>query len=211
MIHETISIPAYVLKHAPKYLSDFEFRLMLNMMNARFKRDWENVASRMGYENTGPITTALNKLADKVIVNKYTVDFTPLFNKCLQDECPEFQLECAVVEKTSIPKSPRKSHEFYVLWGDMCNLAMIAGDKNNWAKQILPKLEFERIDILGYCKYIESWYNYQDRNKPSRTSMIYPNVSQLRVNIQKWIDGGRKEIFIVPKTTFDFSEDSDEE
>lgn len=213
MIHETISIPRYVLKHAPKYLSDFEFRLMLNMLNVKLKKDWDNVAGFMGYDNVGPITTAMNKLVEsgKANINKYEVSFEALFNLCLLKEYPEIlNIEATAinqVEKKS-PK-PKKTHEFYVLWGDMCNVALLAGDKNNWAKKVLPQLEFDREDILGYATYIESYYVDKDKGLPERKNMIFPNIRQLQINIQRWIDGGRKEKFEPKKTTFDLSGDNE--
>jgi hypothetical protein len=167
---------------------------MLNMLGVCYKKDWENVAQQMGYETTAPLKKAIDSLVEKgiVTVDKYSVSFKPLFDKCLHDEWPDY----IAVEIEQKAEPVKKENKFYTLWGDMCKVALLAPNENKWAKHTLSKLNFAREDILGYAQYIESWHQFKDRNNEVRTKMLYPNADQLKINIQKWIDGGRKERYI---------------
>lgn len=185
MLHKIIALPEWVVRYAPKYLSDSEFVLMLQMQDVRTKQDWLTVANWLNYKSIGPITTMINRLEAAELVRlptRYTVDWTPLFNRC-------FEVATGLTPPPMAPPPPKpKARGEYALYSDLTKVAplYLRGSKDNWAKVVLPKLleQFDPDTILAYCAAMEADYTISHKRHPQRMYGIFP--SSIMASMLAW-------------------------
>lgn len=187
-IHDTISLPAYVVRIAPSILPTSEaFVVMLQMQNAKIKKDWENAAAWLGYNNTGPLTKMLRGLEEKgfIKISTYRVDWSPLFDMCRKRATGEETIPEIVPPKK---KKPRDSN--YDLYGEMHEILgdFLIGNIHHWSIKVLPKLLelYSKELILNYCRDALDYFKSKQKDNPMGTYGVYPG--NITVKLKSWKD-----------------------
>lgn len=200
MIHQTFALPMYVVRYAHKFMSDRAFLIMTNLIGANTKKDWETVAFYLDYKTLAPIkmvTKALEK--EGLIVKKsYKIDWTPLFGKC-------YVLAIGDVPEMVEPPKKKPDHAAqarHALYHDMYAVApkYLTGSKGVWVGSgkntgALGKFidSYDREDIIGCCRWMESYFTSTQPSTGVDNRGIYPN--SIIKNIDRWIRGGKKETY----------------
>lgn len=190
LTYQTASVPDYVLQNYKQYITDTELITLLHYqcVTETGKKAWVQVAANMGYDNLAPLTATINRLVEKkaITVDGYTIDASPLWATCQDEQSPSPTKPASNPDKTVTPETAIARETLDKIWH-----LTDKGNFHTWlatVKRVLRQLSPD--EFVQFITYVDG-YNTALQKSYKREFKDVVSVPMVNKYLGQWIAKGK--------------------